>query len=322
MASQETDRRLRRWLLPLAACLLGLVLVRPGTSRADRGGWHLSTQPVKLTESGQRAIIGWDGRREVLCLATDVSASRNTKIIEFLPLPAEPRVKLGDLKSFEELEKLLAERRVRFTTRRGRGKGRREDAGGSEPFTITFHQRLGAHDVTVVRVNSPEEFADWLTKKAKELGGDRAAVPPELRRLIRKYVAEYNCPYFVFDVIEVGPDPKSVEPIIYEFDSEAVWYPLEISRTFQGRTSIDLVVFSESPVHSAPLRDMDFEASSLAEVSGRDMERVLPELKGLLGESALVQAFRYAGKMSDLSGNVAVGLRESKLVHTLSLIHI
>ena len=83
--------------------LLAVFCVPQGTCFADKGGWHLSTEPVTLTESGQRAIIGWGGETEILCLATDVSSSKKTTVIEFLPLPSEPNVTLGSRKTFEVL---------------------------------------------------------------------------------------------------------------------------------------------------------------------------------------------------------------------------
>lgn len=297
--------------------LLGAFIILPQACFADRGGWHIHTEPVTLKESGQRAIIGWDGEIEILCLGTDVSSSRKTTVIEFLPLPSEPKVTLGSTEAFEAVEKVLARRNLRFFKEGQRlGKGLRGDARESEPFTITFHQRLGAHDVTVIKVNRPDEFVDWVEEKARALTQNKTSVPDGLRKLIAKYLNEYNCPYFVFDVIEVGPEPKSVEPIIYEFRYPFLFYPLEISSTFHGKTTIDLIVFSEDLVHQDPFLDLDFQLSSATNVDGADMDEVLPRLKELLGETAFIQAFRYNGDIRSLAGNIKVGLQRKNLAYT------
>jgi hypothetical protein len=296
---------------------LAVFFLLPDTCLADRGGWHLSTEPVTLTESGQRAIIGWDGQTQILCLGTDVSSSKETTVIEFLPLPSEPNVTLGDRQAFETVEKVLAEHFVRFFKRRGIfSKGLRAGEDGGEPFRITFHERLGAHDVTVVKVNRPDEFADWVHEKAKELTGGQASLPDSIRKLITKYLNEYNCSYFVFDVIEVGPDPQSVEPIIYKFKSPVVFYPLEISSTFHGETKIDLIVFSNEYINPDPFWRLGFQVSSVGAVHAPDMQRVMPQLGELLGERAYVQAFKYKGDIQRLKGNIAVGLRSDNLVFT------
>lgn len=289
-------------------CIIGVLLtfffVLPKTCPADKGGWHVSTKPVTLIESGQRAIIGWGGETEILCLATDVSSSEETTVIEFLPLPSEPNVTLGSKDTFEAVEKLLARQNVKLTMPAAGGPSPPKEM---KPFQITFHQRLGAHDVTVVKVNRPDEFADWVQEKAKVLTGGEVSLPGSIRKLIAKYFNKYNCPYFVFDVIEVGPDPQSIEPIIYEFKSPVVFYPLEISSTFHGQTTIDLVLFSKYLVDQSPFQDRSFLISGFAKVDDVDMQEVLPRLQQLLGNSAYMQAFRYTGRIDRLRGNITAG---------------
>ena len=299
--SQKTERFSRTFLISV---FFSFLFIPFDTCLADKGGWNISTEPVTLTESGQRAIIGWGGETEILYLATDVSSSENTTVIEFLPLPSEPNVTLGKRESFEAVEKLLARRNVKLEMPSGGGLGPPEE---SEPFHITFHERLGAHDITVVKVNRPDEFADWIQEKAKALTQGQVSLPNSIRKLITKYLNEYNCPYFVFDVIEVGPDPQSVEPIIYEFKSPVVFYPLEISSTFHGQTSIDLVVFSRYLVDQRPFQDLNFLLSNFVEVNASEMQEVLPRLKQLLGKSAFLQAFRYTGRINRLRGNITAG---------------
>lgn len=312
--SRSTRTRSHMWVV---AGVLSVLLVFAECSYADKGGWHLHTEAVTLKESGQRAIIGWDGRTEVLCLGTDVSSSRKAIVIEFLPLPSQPKVVLGNRGSFQAVEKVLARRGVRFYKKKVRSaKGDLGGTDGGEAFRITFHQRLGAHDVTVVKVNRPDEFVDWIQEKAKALAGSQTSLPEGIRKLIAKYLNEYRCPYFVFDVIEVTPDPRSIQPIIYEFESLLLFYPLEISSTFHGQTSINLIVFSADQINPDPLWKLNFQTSSSSWVDGADMQEVLPRLKELLGERALVQAFRYSGNIHRLRGNIAAGWRRDSLVHT------
>jgi hypothetical protein len=315
MYKSETTQRY--WYICIIGVLLTVFFIPPKTCPADKGGWHMSTEPVTLNESGQRAIIGWDGHTQVLCLGTDVSSSSKTTVIEFLPLPSEPNVTLGNREAFEAVERLLDRRGVRFVKEAsGATRGLSKEAGEAEPFSITFHQRLGAHDVTVVKVNRPDEFADWVQEKAKALTGGQASLPDSIRKLITKYLNEYNCPYFVFDVIEVGPDPQSVEPIIYEFKSPVVFYPLEISSTFHGQTSIDLIVFAEDVINNDPFWTLDFQLSTATWVDANDMQEVLPRLRELLGDTAWIQAFRYKGDIKRLTGNIRVGLKRSALAYT------
>lgn len=288
----------------LISVFFSILFILPDACLADKGGWHISTEPVTLTESGQRAIIGWGGETEILCLATDVSSSKKTTVIEFLPLPSEPNVTLGSRETFEAAERLLARRGVKLRMPSTLGSGKPAE---SEPFRITFHERLGAHDITVLKVNRSDEFADWVQEKARALTGGQVSLPDSIRELIAKYLNEYNCPYFVFDVIEVGPDPQSVEPIIYEFKTSEVFYPLEISSTFHGQTTIDLVIFSRYLVDQLAILERGFLPSNFVEVNASEMQKVLPRLKLLLGKSAFLQAFKYTGRIGRLRGNITAG---------------
>ena len=78
---------------------LTLLWLGGGRAAADRGS--ISLRPnIKLYEPNQRAIIAWNGRTEILLLSTDLRASAPTKVLEVLPLPAEPKVKKGSIRSF------------------------------------------------------------------------------------------------------------------------------------------------------------------------------------------------------------------------------
>ena len=72
-------------ILALAACCV----------HADRGSIPFDPG-VRIFEPNQRAMIAWNGQEEILLLSTDLRASQPTKVLEVIPLPAEPEVKKGD----------------------------------------------------------------------------------------------------------------------------------------------------------------------------------------------------------------------------------
>ena len=117
----------------------------------------VATEPVVVSEPGQKAFVAFNGEEELLVLGADLRAERDTAVLEFMPFPAQPAVALAPDGVFSRLQELLNTRGVAYT-RSGRlapGGG----AGGGEAVDLLLHQRLGVHDVTVVRVNDPEGFA-------------------------------------------------------------------------------------------------------------------------------------------------------------------
>lgn len=116
----------------------------------------IGPEHIVLHESSQNAIVVWNGHEEVLILSTNVQSSSDALILEILPLPAKPTmVNEGSLESFETLIDLLD---LRPYIERSR-----VDVLGGPSTTevqIVFHEVLGAHNVTVVRVNELTAFID------------------------------------------------------------------------------------------------------------------------------------------------------------------
>jgi len=50
---------------------------------ADRGGFSPISE--RVSESGQKAIIAWNGTHEILILSTDVSSSNESEVVELMP---------------------------------------------------------------------------------------------------------------------------------------------------------------------------------------------------------------------------------------------
>ena len=138
--------------------LTSLLLVAGVVSvQADRGA--IPFQPgVTIFEPTQRALIAWNGEEEILILSTDLRASRATKVLEVMPFPAEPRVKKGDVGVFRRAVRLINSKVPGLWrwSRPGIGAWTVRRAESPPPGEITFHERIGAHDVAVARVVSGE----------------------------------------------------------------------------------------------------------------------------------------------------------------------
>jgi len=55
--------------------------------------------------------------------------------------------------------------------------------------------------------------------------------------------------YYVLDLITVSPEEKSVDPILYKFNSDFLYYPLVITSPVGGDTEITLFVLTEDKVN-------------------------------------------------------------------------
>ena len=212
---------------------------------ADRGEFSL-TPNVQIFEPMQRAMIAWNGEKEILLLSTDLSAAESTLVLEVMPLPAEPIVKKGSLETFEKAVKLI-NRWLAMHARKdgGRNGGHGGNGKTPPPGEVTFHERIGAHDVSVTHVKSGENFVTWVNNYLDSLGYafEKTVITDEIKKLIEDYI-EDNFEWFVFDIIALGKETRTNEPIQYQFKTGKLFYPLRISRTAVGNTSIELLVLT------------------------------------------------------------------------------
>ena len=72
---------------------------------ADRGGF--SPRRERVSESGQKTIIAWNGTYEILVLSTDVSSSRESAVEELMLLPANPTISKGERQWFTKVKDLI-----------------------------------------------------------------------------------------------------------------------------------------------------------------------------------------------------------------------
>ncbi len=222
------------------------VLLLTSLAFSDRG--MIPVHPyVQIFEPNQRAMIAWNGTEEILLLSTDVRASDSTMVLEVLPLPAEPEVKKGDLETFRKATNLINSKlRVVFSKKNG-GEDRAETPGGE----ITFHKKIGAHDISVTHLLNATSFVDWVKEYLKSINIEKDVISEEMRELIEEYVDE-DFEWFVFDVISLGEEIVTNEPIQYRFKTESLFYPLKITKTGEGHTSIELLILTPRLLRNFP----------------------------------------------------------------------
>lgn len=104
-----------------------------------------------------------------------------------------------------------------------------------------FHERIGAHDITVAKANDYRGFVEW----ARGFVGEAGFSLPSRTELVIKQYMEDNVRYFVFDIVEITEQASSIEPTIYEFEFTDLYHPLVISTLIPGETKITLFIITE-----------------------------------------------------------------------------
>ena len=142
-----------RAMITIAVLVLGVAW--SPAARADRGAIRVISD-VDIAEPAQRAIIAHDGLRELLILQTEVVASADTTLVEFMPLPSKPEVSAATEDCFATLQEIAKAKRMGYGERGPGGAGRQDE---EELLEIVVRTQIGAHDVTVVKTR--KEWDEW-----------------------------------------------------------------------------------------------------------------------------------------------------------------
>jgi hypothetical protein len=284
-----------------------LILAGVGRAHADRGAIPFRPEAT-IFEPTQRALIAWNGDEEILILSTDLRASRATRVLEVMPFPSEPRVTEGDVGVFRRAVGLINSKvRPQAALSLARGGSDRGMAYAAPPGEITFHERIGAHDVAVARVVSGDGFVEWVNDYLRRASVDNPVIPPRLRRVVQEYLDDGYC-WFAFDVVSLENKFRTLEALKYRFASSAVFYPVKISRSNRGRTSMELLVlsphllgnFSGIPRSQIELRH---EPVSLTSTEVRALDKGLDELLDHRDEVKL-RIWRVQGDFSSFDRDI------------------
>lgn len=258
---------------------------------------------ASVFEPEQRALIAWNGQEEILVLSTDLQASEPTKVLEVLPLPSEPQVKKADPSLFYRAT-LFINRKLA----RNMGKSPLPTARGPAG-EVTFRAQIGAHDLSVTRVLDPEHFVTWVENYLKKSGVARPTLSPLMKGLIAEYLKD-GFTWFVFDVVSVDPVPKTNEPIQYRFRTSQLYYPMRITRTAAGFTSVELLILTPKLLQRftglpGALVELRHPPVSL---SPGELYELGPEIHGLLGGApeTKLRIWRLRGKAANFTQDLLV----------------
>ncbi len=285
-----------------------LILVMLPVATADMG--MVVPGDISVYEPGQKAIIAWDGENEVLILSTNVWASENTWALELLPLPTQPaKPEAGSFGSFENIQSMLFDFARNTYFKHGLAEP------GSAPLEVVFQENIGAHHITVLKVNRASELIDFAKNLlvAENLENAQEVSWSQLENLAAVYL-QRGMSYWVLDLIDLSDYLMSREPIIYSFKSDYLYFPLEISSLASGTTDITLFTLTNDKLDASSVEATGFSIASFIaggenvliefEVSENELQQISPNVAELFENKAWLTALTYSGSLENLKGDI------------------
>ena len=308
-------RSIRRRFGLAAAGILAALVARGPAALADRGA-IVTKGAVNIEEPAQRAIIAHNGARELLILQTDVKADRETKVVEFMPLPSKPEVSLAPEGCFAAMREILKAHQVIYWMQYRSGGAVASPA--AEGVTVVVAEQLGPHAVTVVEVRDQDEFIRWVREFFRKNALGDPNLGEELREVVSGYL-ERGIRFFAFDIVTLSPETRTVRPLAYEFQTDHLYYPLVVTSLYGGSDRIELLTIRPRGLALQGERTTSYQStfgfrrSTAAFLGPEEMARLHPRIPELLGnEPGLLRSYKREGKGLRFTNDVNVPLSRTE----------
>lgn len=278
-----------------------LLLFFPVLIFADRG-MVVWPPEIRLDQSAQNAIVAWNGREEIIILSSDIETSNNATVLEILPLPSNPsEIKEGSFDSFENLVDIINDK-LKLGRILAPGEFAEKALQLPAGIEIVFQKEIGAHEVTVVKVNDLDYFLNWAKDFAKKKQLSEKQFSSDFKEGVKNYLKK-DIKYFVFDVIEVGKEKESVKPLIYRFESNFLCYPLLISGISDigesmGRVNLFLITDKNTYIN---YHSLNVSNRIVVELTKDELKKVSNDLAGFFEREVRVERVDIYSKLRDLN---------------------
>jgi hypothetical protein len=286
----------------VAVAFFFLILTSFPLVYADRGMISVSTG-VSVYEPGQKAILAWNGQEEILILSTDVTSTQETLVLEILPLPSRPEVEAASFQSFTAIQDMIWEEGVNQLTYSTKDNARQ---GSVE---VLFHEQIGAHNITAVAASNGNDLVDWANSFLSASGVNQEITLRNFQTVVEDYMSR-GFRHYVLDLITFSPEERSIDPILYRFNSSTLYYPLLITSPVGGDGKITLFTLTKEKLERDywPLQPAYYRTSVglpwqqiQFTLSRGDLSKIDLRISELLPDGAWLSVLTFEGSLGLLN---------------------
>jgi hypothetical protein len=311
------------WVLTFFVLMVFLVKMFSPSVYADRGGF--SVEAGRVSETGQRAIIAWNGTFEVLSLSTDISSTQESEVVEIMPLPSSPSISAGSTGSFLKVQELVntyfalifAQGLGSFGFMHSAWQSQSRGGQGEPQVTIVFQQEIGLHFLTVVKAVEAVELSEWLTGFLQSRGYP-LSLPADLQVLLQNYTRN-DMHFFVIDMIAANSTVRTVEPLVYRFNTSKLYYPLSISNLFSGESEISVFTVTSSELKEDAVLGGKFSRNAQFQIRKDAVSEISPNMTDLFSGDPYLCYFSFRGSLAELKEDLLAEFLKGPDIPTVAL---
>jgi hypothetical protein len=210
----------------------------------------------------------------------------------FMPLPSVPKVSLAPPRLIEGAVALAKSREMRFLTDAPRVLGA-ETTRGDLGIRVLVHETIGEHEVTVVEVKSRAHFMQWVVQYRSDHKIKTQFNYDAVRDTVEAYLAD-GFRYFLFDRVELSETEQSMHPLVIEFESASIYYPIRVNKLYNGPSDVQLLILSPDRIPSDRFKQVGFFATKSVLLTSMEWEALWTGLGQRANGNLHFQCFRLA----------------------------
>lgn len=282
-------------------------------------GGIIGPPQINIQEQAQNAIVAWNGYEEVLILSVDIQSSESTKVLRVIPLPSNPiNVTEGSFDSFTKLQEIINEKLLQNWN----ATLNRFDyfldvkSPSGDAVEVTFHDTFSAHDLTIVKILNVTNFTNWATDFAIS-NGLTIIFSSKFQSMVEEYLGD-NISFFVFDIIDITEDEYSINPIIYRFKTDFLFYPLKITAASDvGETyaSVNVFCITKDRIKEEIFSDISFYSNvgsywyyggyyNDINLTEDELLEISLDIYNLFKSDPILMSYRYDGYYTNLENDL------------------
>lgn len=283
---------------------LAILWVIPNNS-ADRG--LIGPPQIEVEENAQNAIVAWNGTEEVLILSTDVRSAQSSLVLGIIPLPSNPlEIKEGSFDSFTKLQEIVNEKLKTHYQNKGYDRDAALNMANESGVEITYQNIIGAHNITIVKVNNLTFFVEWAKNFTMNSGLTNINFSESFKSSVEIYLNR-DIRYFVFDLIEANETQQSINPIVYRFNTSFLYYPLNItafSDVGETYSQVNLFILSKGLIKKDTISEYRYYFRLYIKLTKDELNDISPDIYKLFEDDPFLTSFNYYGKLSNLQEDI------------------
>ncbi|MFH1588776.1 MAG: DUF2330 domain-containing protein [Candidatus Diapherotrites archaeon] len=175
--------------------LLLIILISILSINVFADGGYFPPAPQLLSIPEQKAVIAWDGSKEILTLSSKVSMNEITDVAWIVPVKssAQPNVEEGDIQIFYDLQELFNPPKMKAPSFALGGMG---DEAGIQGLEILEIKQVDIYNIIILKATNANTLVEWLNTQ-------NYFVPETAIPLLQEYASQENV-YFIANKVNLS----------------------------------------------------------------------------------------------------------------------